>query len=89
MEYKVEVKFLQNDEMEQHEYYVSDVECLDKYVPTEAVALLTRFSMYWLVEELKVDVKNDGYADLEFKAGGSSLEMVVKEDNKSAFLFPL
>lgn len=89
MKYKVEVEFLQNGKMEQHKYYVSDVEDLDKYVPTEAVALLDRFSMYWLVEELKVDVKNDGYADLEFKAGSSSLEIVVKEDNESAFLFPL
>ena len=89
MKYKVEVEFLQNGKMEQHKYYVSDVEDLDKYVSTEAVALLDRFSMYWLVEELKVNVKNDGYADLEFKAGDSSLEMVVKEDNKSAFLSPL
>ena len=89
MKYKVEVEFLQNGKMEQHKYYVSDVEDLDKYLPREAVALLDRFSMYWLVEELKVDVKNDGYADLEFKAGSSSLEMVVKENNKSSFLFSL
>ena len=89
MKYKVEIEFLQNGKMEQHKYYVSDVEDLDKYLPTEAIALLDRFSMYWLVEELKVDVKNDGYADLEFKAGSSSLEMVVKENNKSSFLFSL
>lgn len=89
MKYKVEVEFLQNGKMEQHKYYVSDVEDLDKYLPREAVALLDRSSMYWLVEELKVDVKNDGYADLEFKAGSSSLEMVVKENNKSSFLFSL
>ncbi len=80
MKYRVEIELVKDGEMEKHEYYISDIEDLDKYIPAEAIELLSSLSMAWQIEELKEGVKEEGYADLELHSGSSSLEISVKED---------
>ena len=80
MKYKVEIELLKDGEMEKHEYYISDIEDLDKYIPVEAIELLSSLSLAWQIDELKEGVVEDGYADLELHSGSSSLEISVKED---------
>ena len=80
MKYRVEIELVKDGEMEKHEYYISDIEDLDKYIPAEAIELLTSLSMAWQIDVLKEGVEEDGYADLELHSGSSSLEISVKED---------
>lgn len=80
MKYNVEIEFLQDDEMEKLEYCISDIELLDKFIPVEAIALLVSFGMDYQIDELKEVVQEEGFADLEFHSGSSSLEISISED---------
>jgi hypothetical protein len=80
MKYNVEIEFLQDGEMEKLEYCISDIELLDKFIPVEAIALLASFGMDYQIDELKEVVQEEGFADLEFHSGSSSLEISISED---------
>lgn len=80
MKYNVEIEFLQDVEMEKLEYCISDIELLDKFIPVEAIALLASFGMDYQIDELKEVVQEEGFADLEFHSGSSSLEISISED---------
>lgn len=80
MKYNVEIEFLHDDEMEKLEYCISDIELLDKFIPVEAIALLASFGMDYQIDELKEVAQEEGFADLEFHSGSSSLEISVSED---------
>jgi len=66
--------------MEKLEYCISDIELLDKFIPVEAIALLASFGMDYQIDELKEVAQEEGFADLEFHSGSSSLEISVSED---------
>lgn len=66
--------------MEKLEYCISDIEILDKFIPVEAIALLASFGMDYQIDELKEVAQEEGFADLEFHSGSSSLEISVSED---------
>lgn len=80
MKYNVEIEFLQDGEIEKLEYCISDIELLDKFIPVEAIALLASFGMDYQIDELKEVVQEEGFADLEFHSGSSSLEISISED---------
>lgn len=80
MKYNVEIEFLKDSEMEKLEYCISDIELLDKFIPVEAIALLASFGMDYQIDELKEVVQEEGFADLEFHSGSSSLEISISED---------
>ena len=80
MKYNVEIEFLQDSEMEKLEYCISDIELLDKFIPVEAIALLASFGMDYQIDELKEVVQEEGFADLEFHSGSSSLEISISEE---------
>ena len=80
MKYRVEIELVKDGKMEKHEYYISDIEDLDKYIPAEAIELLSSLSMNWQIDVLKEEVAEEGYADLGLYSGPSSLEISVKED---------
>lgn len=80
MKYNVEIEFLQDGEMEKLEYCISDIELLDKFIPVEAIALLASFGMDYQIDELKEVVQEEGFADLEFHSGSSSLEISISKE---------